>query len=29
VNTEVAYDAPFDVNDSFAEVLRWHMDQNS
>ena len=27
VNTEVAYEAPFDVNDSFAEVLQWHMDK--
>ena len=25
VNTEVDYEPPFDVNDSFAEVLRWHM----
>ena len=29
VNTEVAYVAPFDVNDSFADVLQWHIDQNS
>lgn len=29
VNTEVGYDAPFDVNDSFAEVLQWHADRNS
>ena len=29
VNTEVRYEAPFDVNDTFAEVLQWHMDQNS
>ena len=29
VNTEVDYEAPFDVNDTFAEVLQWHMDQNS
>ena len=29
VNTEVHYDAPFDVNDSFADVLLWHMDANS
>ena len=29
VNTEVAYEAPFDVNDTFAEVLQWHMGQNS
>ena len=29
VNTEVAYEAPFDVNDTFAEVLQWHIDQNS
>ena len=29
VNTEVSYEAPFDVNDTFAEVLQWHMGQNS
>lgn len=29
VNTDVAYEAPFDVNDTFAEVLKWHIDQNS
>ena len=29
VNTEVAYEAPFDVNDTFAEVLQWHTGQNS
>ena len=29
VNTDVAYEAPFDVNDTFAEVLQWHIDQNS
>ena len=29
VNTEVAYEAPFDVNDTFAEVLRQHIDRNS
>ena len=29
VNTEVHYEAPFDVNDTFTEVLQWHMDQNS
>ena len=29
VNTAVSYDAPFDVNDSFAEVLQWHTEQNS
>ena len=29
VNTEVGYEAPFDVNDTFAEVLQWHIDQNS
>ena len=29
VNTDVAYEAPFDVNDSFAEVLQWHIDHNS
>ena len=28
VNTEVAYEAPFDVNDTFAEVLRWHLSQS-
>lgn len=27
VNAEVTYVAPFDVNDSFAEVLQWHIDQ--
>jgi len=29
VNTEVSYDAPFDVNDTFAEILQWHAGQNS
>lgn len=29
VNTEVSYEAPFDVNDSFAEILQWHMNRNS
>ena len=29
VNTEVGYEAPFDVNDTFAEVLQWHMGQFS
>lgn len=29
VNTAVSYDAPFDVNDSFAEVLQWHTEQYS
>ena len=29
VNTEVAYEAPFDVNDTFWEVLQWHMEQVS
>ena len=29
VNTDVAYEAPFDVNDTFAEVLQWHTDHNS
>lgn len=29
VNTEVDYEAPFDVNDTFADVLSWHMEQNS
>ena len=29
VITEVDYEAPFDVNETFAEVLQWHMSQNS
>lgn len=29
VNTDVAYEAPFDVNDTFAEVLQWYIDHNS
>jgi hypothetical protein len=29
VNTEVSYEAPFDVNDTFAEVLQQHIDRNS
>ena len=29
VITEVSYEAPFDVNDTFAEVLQWHIDQDS
>lgn len=29
VNTEVSYEAPFDVNDTFAEVLQQHIDQNN
>jgi len=29
VNTEVHYDAPFDVNDTFAEILQRHTDLNS
>ena len=29
VNTEVGYEPPFDVNDTFAEVLQWHIDRNS
>ena len=29
VNTEVAYEVPFDVNDSFTEVLQWYLDQNN
>ena len=29
VITEVSYDAPFDVNDTFAEVLQWHIEHNS
>lgn len=29
VNTEVIYEAPFDVNDTFAEILQWHIEQNS
>ncbi len=28
VNTQVYYDAPFDVNDTFAEVLQWHCDRS-
>lgn len=28
VITEVSYEAPFDVNDTFAEVLQWHIDTN-
>lgn len=28
VNTEVGYEAPFDVNDTFIEVLRWFISQN-
>ena len=26
VNTEVCYNTPFDVNDTFAQVLQWHME---
>lgn len=29
VNTQVDYVPPFDVNDTFADVLQWHIDQNS
>ena len=29
VNTEVCYEAPFDVNETFAEVLLWHKTRNS
>ena len=29
VNTEVAYDAPFDVNDTFADVLQLYIERNS
>ena len=29
VNTEVSYEAPFDVNDTFAEVLQQHIDRIS
>lgn len=29
VNTEVAYEPCFDVNETFAEVLQWHTAQNS
>lgn len=29
VTTEVSYEPPFDVNDTFAEVLQWHIDHNS
>lgn len=28
VITEVEYDAPFDVNDTFADVLQWHMERS-
>ena len=28
VNTEVCYEVPFDVNDSFAEIFRQHIEQN-
>ena len=28
VITEVDYDAPFDVNDTFADILQWHMAQS-
>ena len=29
VNTEVTYEAPFDVNDTFADVLQWYVSRNS
>ena len=29
VNTQVCYEEPFDVNDTFADILRQYMDQNS
>ena len=29
VITQVDYEPPFDVNETFADVLQWHMDQNS
>ena len=29
VNTEVCYEAPFDVNDTFADILQWHIGHNS
>ena len=29
VNTEVRYDAPFDVNDTFDEIIQWYTEQNS
>ena len=29
VNTEVGYEAPFDVNDTFAEIFQQYLDQNS
>lgn len=29
VITQVGYEASFDVNDTFAEVLQWHIDRNS
>lgn len=28
VNTEVDYVPPFDVNDTFADILQWHMDRS-
>ena len=28
VNTQVDYDAPFDVNDTFADVLQWHTERS-
>ena len=28
VNTQVDYVPPFDVNDSFADILQWHIDSN-
>jgi len=27
VNTQVAYEPPFDVNESFADVLEWFTEQ--
>ena len=29
VNTQVYYEAPFDVNDTFCEVLQWHIQTNN
>ncbi len=29
VNAKVEYDTPFDVNDTFAQILQWYIEQNS
>ena len=29
INTTVSYEPPFDANDTFQQVLQWHMEQNS